>query len=484
MNYLSIDVGTSRCKYQLFSERGEILSYEAVDYGFYVCEGVEYVDVKKALSIIEDMIRKAARVGEISSIAISSLGESFVLLGDDDEILFMPMPYTDGRGDKDARDYINKYGLDEAFAVTGAAPHSMFSIYKLAYIRRVFPDVFAKAKKVMLIGDYLGYKLTGIRAIDYSLAARTGAFDITNFTFDSVVTRNLGFDPALFSVPMKTGETVGKLSDAVCKKTGLKSAPLLVLGGHDQVCATLGAGAIEPGDASDGLGTVECMTVVSHDRPTGGEIGRAGYTFVPFPGEKYCAYLLNYSCGSAVSWFKDKLRYGDGFFEAAEKNFPTGVTDLYVLPYFAGAATPFADNEAKAAIIGATLKTDEFMLYKGLIEGLCLEMRLNAEYLKKYGVKIASLTATGGGSNSPAWLKLKANVQKVEISRLRSAEGGLCGLAMLQAVACGGAKNLKEAKDIFVVKDARYYPDEAESRAYDEKYEKYKSLYNTIKNYF
>ena len=45
MNYLSIDVGTTNCKCQLFSDRGEILEENAAEYGFYVENGDTYVDV-------------------------------------------------------------------------------------------------------------------------------------------------------------------------------------------------------------------------------------------------------------------------------------------------------------------------------------------------------------------------------------------------------------------------------------------------------
>ena len=45
MNYLSIDVGTTGCKCQLFSEDGEILKYLFNEYDFMEIDGFHYVDV-------------------------------------------------------------------------------------------------------------------------------------------------------------------------------------------------------------------------------------------------------------------------------------------------------------------------------------------------------------------------------------------------------------------------------------------------------
>ena len=36
----------------------------------------------------------------------------------------------------------------------------------------------------------------------------------------------------------------------------------LIVGGHDQILAALGAGAWESGDVSNGMGTVDCITAI------------------------------------------------------------------------------------------------------------------------------------------------------------------------------------------------------------------------------
>ena len=47
MNFLSIDMGTTGCKCQLFNEKGEILQYVFKEYELKKLNGEFYVDIEK-----------------------------------------------------------------------------------------------------------------------------------------------------------------------------------------------------------------------------------------------------------------------------------------------------------------------------------------------------------------------------------------------------------------------------------------------------
>jgi sugar (pentulose or hexulose) kinase len=78
-------------------------------------------------------------------------------------------------------------------------------------------------------------------------------------------------------------------------------------------------------------------------------------------------------------------------------------------------------------------------------------------------------------------MQIKSDIQGHPIKILRSGEGGLCGCAMLSAVATGGAENLEAAKDIFVRYAKEFTPNEDERIKYESNYSKYKKIYKTIK---
>ncbi len=487
MNFLGIDIGTTCCKCQLFSEKGEILEYKIKEYGFLKKDGLNYVDVNAVWQNVKDMVKEVAKNNEISSICISSLGESFVLLDSDDNVLFYPMLYTDARGESEAKQIVDVIGDKKAFKITGVLPHSMYSLSKLLYIKNNYPEVFAKANKIMLICDYVGYLLSGKRVIDYALASRTGAFDVNTLEFSSEILSAFDIDKELFSKPMRAGSIVGEIKSEIIDELGIKGNPVLVLGSHDQVCTSIGAGALNSGEAVDGLGTVECITAIFDKKCDDYAMGKMGYPCVPYAvNGLYCTYLLNYSCGSTINWFKKNIMHGfkgeeDNYFTYIEKDLKTGPSGLLTLPYFGGAATPRQDLSVKGGIINLTTETTDADIYKSIMEGTAMEMKYNAEVLKDFDIDIKELVATGGGANDKMWMQIKADVQNVSVKTLRSSEGGLCGTAMISAVALGCAKNYEQAKEVFVRYNDQFTPQQDMIKAYKTEYAKYKKLYKCIK---
>ena len=480
MNYLSIDVGTTGCKCQLFSENGEILKYLFREYDLKELDGLHYVDVHAIEAHLKHMISEIGTEFSVDSVAVSSLGEAFVLLDEADNILFYPMLYTDPRGEEEAQAVKDTLGEEKAFRITGVVPHSMYSLSKLLWIRNHAPDLYRKADKALLIGDYIGYLLTGERVIDYALASRTGAFDVESMQFSSEILNTFDIKADLFSSPRPAGSIVGKIKP----EWGIDAT--LVLGSHDQVCTALGSGVLQAGDAVDGMGTVECITTLFQEKPDSVEMGKQGYPCVPYAVEGlYCTYILNYSCGSTVNWLRKKIMHGycgeqTDFFAYMEQQMSDEPTGILTLPYFGGSATPYQDLGAKGAILNLTTDTRDCDLYRSIMEGTAFEMRLNAEAVAKYGITVQNTVATGGGANSDKWLQAKADIQNIPIKTLRSSEGGLCGCAMIQAVAMGGL-SWEEARSIFVRYARQFTPDKHRHAAYEPYYQKYKKLYKTLK---
>ena len=490
MKFLSLDIGTTCCKCQLFSENGDILEYISREYDFRREEGYNYVDIKAVWSHVKEMIAEVASHHEISSLCVSSLGEAFTLLDKEDNILFYPMLYTDPRGEEEAAQISARLGEEACFKISGTVPHSMYSISKLLWIKNNYPQLFAKADKVLLVGEYIGYLLTGKRVIDQGLAARTGVLDVKKKEFSDTMLSALDVKKSLFSTVMQAGSIVGAIKPSLARELGMDYEPLLVLGSHDQVCASLGAGVLSEGDAADGMGTVECLTVLHSAPPENIKMGQQGYPCVPYAIDGlYCTYILNYSCCSSVNWYRKKImhEYCGGeknFFSYIEKDIGSEPSGILTLPYLGGAATPYQDLSAKGAVIGLTTETSDSALFQSLLEGTAMEMRFNSEVAENYEIHIREAVATGGGANSKKWLQIKADIQNIPIKALRSGEGGLCGCAMLQAVALGSSSDLFEARERFVRYTHEFLPNEENHKAYEESYLRYKKIYNTLKELY
>jgi len=490
VNFLSIDIGTTCTKCGVFDEKGHPIFFLGQESPLIKGpDGFSYIDIDRIVTIVHSLLKSASSVGDIVSLAISSLGESFVLLDENDDVIFRPMVYTDPRGEEECLEVSKLFGDEYLFSSTGTVPAPMYSIYKLLWIKKHRSEIYKKAKKIMLIGDYVNYLLTGNRSIDYSLAARTGAFDIKAKKFDEKILGGLKIPLAMFSTPHPTGSLVGKILPVIAEETGLSSTTKVILGSHDQVCATLGAGVYFDGGAADGMGTVECLTAVYKNPPSKLEVGRMGYSVVPYAIEGlYCTYILNFSSGSLVNWFKNEILHKfqgseNSFFKYIENGFTNKPSSVLVLPYFGGAATPNEDTSAKGAILNLTLDTKDSDIYQAMLEGIAFEMRLNLDVLSQYGVKINEAVASGGGSVSSKWLQIKSDITGLTISSLITNEGGLLGLAVIQAVHARLFIDYESAIKAYRKIKEVHHPNLEAQELYEKPYSKYRKLYQTLKEF-
>jgi xylulokinase len=369
----------------------------------------------------------------------------------------------------------------------------MYSIPKLMHIKNKSPELYKKTAKICLIGDYIGYMLTGKAQIDYSLASRTMAFDIGKLCWNDEIMDAAKLDISLFSEPAPFGKIIGEIRGELSLELGLKKNAAVVLGGHDQIAAAVGSGVFDSRAAVDGAGSVECITPVFSRECINAEIlTRGSYSIVPYaePGF-YACYAFSFTGGALLKWFADNLagysnayakKRGISVYAQLEGDAPvTGPTGILVLPHFSGAATPYMDYGSKGAIVGLEITHAERDIFYALMEGVCYEMRLNADYLRDAGITFQSLKATGGGANSRAWMQMKADVLNMPVTALESAEAGAAGCAMAAGAALGIYPDLRAAAEVFVRERETYCPRPEMCARYGEIYEKYKKLYAAVR---
>ena len=153
----------------------------------------------------------------------------------------------------------------------------------------------------------------------------------------------------------------------------------------------IGSGVFSTNQAMDGTGTVECIPVILKEKPTDVAFYEGGYSVVPYINGLYACYALSFTGGATLKWFRDNFavfdwqnaeKEGKNIYAVLDSKFKPEPTGILVLPHFAGAATPYMDNDSKAAFVGVTLETTNYDLYKALMEGTSYEMLLNFNTMK------------------------------------------------------------------------------------------------------
>ncbi len=476
-----LDVGTTGCKLTAYDHKGNFIynSYKAYEVSRQ--SGEHEIDATVIFDAVCQVIKDTAQKYELSAIGITTFGEAFTLLDENDRVLFPSMLYTDPRGEEECKVLCDSLGEDTLIRIAGVKPHQMYSLPKMMWIKNNRPDIFSKVKRILLMEDYIVYKLTGKAYIDYSLAARTMAFDVRKKCWSDKILEAAGIDQVLLSEPVAAFHIAGVIKPELWEQLGIQKPITVVNGAHDQVAAAVGAGVFEVGQAVDGTGTVECVTPVFDKIPEDKNLYNEGYSVVPYVfDEKYVCYALSFTGGATLKWFRDQFAKGKTYAEldAGVKDKPTGIM---ILPHFAGAANPYMDNGSKAAIIGLTLEHTSEDIYQALMEGVTYEIMMNIEHLAGFGINLETLFATGGGANSDAWLQIKADILNRPVTALCTKEAGACGTCMMVGVAMGIYKDLYEAKTIFVKEKKTFTPNEKNAQTYQKYYQAYRGIYDAVR---
>ncbi len=485
-----LDVGTTGCKIALYNEKAELLDTYYNEYNAIHKNGRHEIDFSDVKNGVLFLLQKAVKKYHIDALGVTSFGETFAMLDKEDNILAPSMLYTDPRGDKECREFCDAFGEDKLTSLTGVKPNPMYSIYKILWLKNNMKPEFSKCDKILLGEDFIVYTLTGIRQIDYSLAARTAAFDIEKKCWIKEIFDKAGVDISVMSEPVSAGSMAGNISDDIKALLGIDYNIAVVNGCHDQVAAMIGSGVFEKTQAMDGTGTVECIPVILEAKPNDLSFYENGYSVVPYIDNKYACYALSFTGGATLKWFRDN--FAEKELENAEESkrnvyamldsaVPDKPTDILVLPHFAGAATPYMDNDSKAAFVGITLETTKFDLYKALMEGTAFEMLLNFNTMKALTGEIEEIKATGGGASSDIWLQIKADILGMDIIALSCKEVGAAGTAALAGVAVGAFKDLKTPIEKMSKMREIFKPKAENQNLYSEIYKKYANLYNAVK---
>lgn len=487
-----LDVGTTGCKLTIYNASGQFIHNEYIEYEVKRQNGEHEIDAGAIFEAVCEVIEKSyKKYPELSAIGITTFGETFVALDDNDNILLPSMLYTDPRGEEETKELCEKLGEDKITHIAGVKPHPMYSLPKIMWIKKNKPEVYEKIKHILLLEDFIVYMLTGKAYIDYSLAARTLGLDIRKKCWSYEIFDAAGVDTSLLSELVPTGTLAGNVKKEIAEKLGVSKDLKIINGCHDQVAAAVGAGIFEVGMAVDGTGTVECVTPMFDKIPENKGIYEEGYSVVPYVFDgTYVCYALSFTGGATLKWYRDNFaKYENKIAEEKGENVyanldaftPDKPTDILIMPHFSGAANPYMDNLSRAVIAGLSLEHTNYDLYKALMEGVTYEIMTNIEHLESFGIKLNKLVATGGGASSPVWLQIKADILNRTVTALSAKEAGACGTCMMTAVAVGLCSSLEEAKKIFVSEKKQYVPSCENAKIYQKKYDAYKKIYDAVR---
>ncbi|HET9444334.1 MAG TPA: FGGY family carbohydrate kinase [Acidimicrobiales bacterium] len=432
---LGIDLGTTRTKALLADAAGETVAIASVptpfpDGGAAPAE----MGVDQLLAAVgEALAGLGAGLGEVRGVGIAGMAESGAPVDAAGRAVGPVVGWHDPRGRETVDLLLDRF--PELDGWIGQRLRTVSTVAKLGWL--------AAERGTGAVPRWLGvpelclHGLTGAMATEFSLAARTGAYDVGRRCYRPEVLAALGLDVAVLPEVRPAGVAMGVVSGSGAAWSGLPAGIPVTIAGHDHLVGVVGAGT-GPGDLVNSVGTAETLVArcpVPPDTraavarraavtvaPGGGEwavlasAGRAGHVLAPVSRQlgRSPAELDRLASAAAPA--------GAGRVDAA------GLVERIL----AGECWSLPDAEPGRVWSGVlwamAARTWEAV---GRLEGLLGPAR--------------RLVVFGGGSASRPWMEAKAALASLPVWRSRATEAVARGAALFGGVAAGWWPAAEEA---------------------------------------
>ena len=485
--YIGIDLGTSAVKLLLMDEAGSIKNIVTKEYPLeFPQPGWSQQapqDWHKAVMEGIPELLAGSDPADVAGIGCGGQMHGLVVLDKDDNVIRPAILWNDGRTAKQV-DYLNNViGKQKLSAMTANIAFAGFTAPKILWMQENEPENFAKIAKIMLPKDYINYILTGVHACDYSDASGMLLLDVANKCWSSEMLSICGISESQMPKLFESYDCIGTVLPEVAAKLGIPATAKVAAGAGDNAAAAVGTGTVGEGGCNISLGT--SGTVFISSEKFGVDDTNALHAFAHADGGYHLMGCM-LSAASCNKWLMDDIFKTDDYpaEQAPITEDKLGRNRVFFLPYLMGERSPINDTNARGTFIGMSMDTTRADLVLSVLEGVAFAIRDSFEVAKSLGIDIPTTKICGGGSKSPLWKQIFANVLGIPLQIVKTEQGPGYGGAMLAMVGCGQFDTVQSCAQALVEAADTVYPDEELVQRYNEAYGKFKQIYPACKDLF
>ena len=493
MSLMGIDVGTTGCKVVAFDEAGVVLAGAGREYPLLSPNPGWYeLDPEQVWSYICECLRAVnaqLRHDPVTALSLSSQGEAMVPVAKDGRILANSPVSSDRRNAKQTAEMEAALGRERIFALTGQPMMTIYTLPKILWWRDHAPEILENTWKFLCYVDFVAFKLGVEPVIDYSMAARTLAFDYRTEDWSDELLAAGHVRRDQLARPMPSGEIIGEIPRVLADELGFSGSVKVVTGGHDQPAGALGAGVLQPGTAMLAIGTTEALVAVT-EKPRRQMLDYYVSCYHHAAPGSFIALSGNQTGGRLLRWYRDELaaaeraianETGRDVYDVIIEQIDDAPGELILLPYFVGSGGLYNDPSATGVIVGLSFDSKRADIVRAILEGLTYEQALCIRSLNEIGVEVNRITAIGGGSRSERWMQIKSDIIELPISVIHTSEAASLGVAMLAGCATGVYSSLEEAAAQLIMVRKTFYPRSDRAKHYQRQLRIYADLYTALR---
>lgn len=205
----------------------------------------------------------AARGTKVSSIGIDSWAVDYALLDQNGQLLAMPRHYRDARNALGVAAVHDLVSQEKLFQENGLQFLPFNTLYQLAAEQLQNPELFSRARTLLLIPDLIAYVLCGEIRAEVTNASTTGLLSVSTRTWNAGLSNQLGIPAGILPKLIQPGEVYGTLNNPAVSHEALVGTKIIAVASHDTASAVLAVPKLEADGAYLSSGTWSLIGIES-----------------------------------------------------------------------------------------------------------------------------------------------------------------------------------------------------------------------------
>ena len=499
---VALDAGGGSGRSAVFDLQGKLLGMATEDWAARVPEdeplGAEFDPQEVWAALCRTTRRALERAGltpqAVRAISTTSQRDGCVFLDAQGNELLCTVN-RDARGVLHAEDLAREFG-ETVYRITGRWPLGLNALDRLGWLRIYQPEVYRSVAQVLMISDWLTFRLSGQFCSEPTNASSSLLFDVGQHCWSAELAGTFGYSPGICPRCYGPGQVGGELTAQAAKELGLPEGIPVAIGAADSQAACLGCAALDEGVTTVIAGTTIPVQMVL-SRPVFDELHRVHLGAYVTPGH----WVLESNgglAGTSYRWFCET------FVGTVPLSFAATGSSAYAT---LEEEMQHADPGEVMAVVGPQIADFRQLAFpprsvftfpflaaterppargafgRAILENIAFAVRGNLDQLVEISAgAVTALNLCGGLAHSSLLPHIIADVceQPVHVPVVR--EASALGAAICAAVGAGFYPDLPSAAAAMVHWEPIVEPDPANTRRYKGLYRRWGTLFQQASN--
>ena len=377
---------------------------------------------------------------DIAAIGIAYQMHGLVLLGKDGAILRNSIIWCDSRAVPYGEKAFEKIGSQKALKTLLNSPGN-FTAAKLAWVKDKEPQVYERIDKMMLPGDYIAQRLTGISTSTPSMLSEGIFWDFEKNELSELVMNAFDFDKSIIPETKPVFGEHGTVTQKIAAEWGLTAGIPVSYKAGDQPNNALSLNVLQPGEVAATAGTSGVIYGVAPGRVYDKQSRINSFAHVNHTAEQDRIGVLLCINGSGIAnkWVRQITGGQHSYPQINEMaaSVKPGSEGLKMLPFGNGAERMLCNKLVGAHLLNADFNQHTAVhLYRATQEGIAFSFRYGLDIMHQNGMTPQLVRA--GKANmflSPVFTQAFADATGVSVELYES--DGSIGAALGAGIGAG-----------------------------------------------